>query len=566
MENTTPNTPDAVQAVLEILRTYDPVEGYAAGVAECQGRVFIPTEEATNDLTARISAAEQRLSEIDDVGERTACGKWLDAIRFSLSLESPAAQLMSCANALLVVFIKNDQRQAFVPTLLSNIASALELENSKWQGHTFSGEESKAVADGAGLLNAMLELILKQTPEVQPAIEEVRKRAQRFQSMFPTPPSGDLDELFSFFQSHPAASKPSATVFSGIIEQMYDYGANASDLLERSREMLKAELQLIAELRPQLVTHLGLEPKDTLGDVYEKLTGKYQIADIDCSPEAVLNEAEKMMKAVNQYLDRYIQDIPDRRVTLRPTPDYLQNLVTSGGTVAVDYLSREPKAFIFITEQKNTSWLTLLNVLVHEATHAYQPIILNHLRSVPELGKLRNWMGIPFMEATAFHREFEIFEAVKKAAQKRHLDPVENQFLKIFDAPKFELEDDVNSFELETRVWRVMRALRTICDVEVNSGCKTYVEFVNWAVSASGLKKQFIHENCFTFLVSPGYTPSYSFCGGIYADLQSAAALRGVCQFDFNTQANGMGLWAWTLCETKMQGFRPQPSRRYAKE
>jgi len=235
----------------------------------------------------------------------------------------------------------------------------------------------------------------------------------------------------------------------------------------------------------------------------------------------------------------------------------LQDLVTSGATVVLDYLQPKPNVFIFITEEKNSSWLTLLNVLVHEATHAYQPIILAGQSHLPAFSKLRSLLGIPFMEASAFHRELEVFEALKAAVDKGRLrNEVENEFLSTFDASKFSNRIDVDCFELETRVWRVMRALRSLCDVEVNSGRKTYVEFINWAVEKSGLKKQFIHDECFTFLSSPGYTPSYSFCGGQYADIQERAESADINRLDFNTQANAMGLWPWPLCVRKMENFQ----------
>jgi hypothetical protein len=96
-----------------------------------------------------------------------------------------------------------------------------------------------------------------------------------------------------------------------------------------------------------------------------------------------------------------------------------------------------------------------------------------------------------------------------------------------------------------------------MCDVEVNSGRRTYVDFIKWASAHTGISKEFIHNECITFLSSPGYTPSYSFCGSQYETLQRQAVKRGMSKFAFNTKANRMGLWPWTARVKQMEEFGP---------
>jgi hypothetical protein len=264
------------------------------------------------------------------------------------------------------------------------------------------------------------------------------------------------------------------------------------------------------------------------------------------------------MRAVQPFTDSYLQDLPDG-INIEPekTPQYLVNLVTSGATVALNSLTSCPEVHIYVTEEKNKSWLTLLNVLVHEATHAYHPIILSqanptpHGAGLPILLRVRSYLAVPLMEAAAFRREMEMFEAVSDIKDKECPSDIEAKLLEIFKSRGFPLEDVVNCFELETRIWRIIRALRAICDVEVNSGVRTYVQFLSWAAQYSGLRKEFIHNECFPFLGSPGYTPSYSFCGLKYEKLQKQAASRR----DFNTRVHRMGLLPWTTCLTEMESF-----------
>jgi len=91
--------------------------------------------------------------------------------------------------------------------------------------------------------------------------------------------------------------------------------------------------------------------------------------------------------------------------------------------------------------------------------------------------------------------------------------------------------------------------------VQVNCGLLTYVQFLDWAARYSQLSKEFIHAECFTFLSSPGYTPSYSFGGLEYESLQRRAVENGSSIFKFNSKVNVMGLLPWTRCLKKMKQF-----------
>jgi hypothetical protein len=512
-------------------------------------------------LKDRIAVIESRLGEIDDADYYTAAKMLLSSIRFAFELDSPQSQIFNCGAVLLYVELKKQEAEPFVAELLQNIADALVFEYERWQGKTFSGQTSKAVSDAIAFLHVNFSTILKKNAHVAPTVEAARQTLRKFRALFPTALADDVDELLSFFKQYPIDSF-SAGPYPQTLDRLFNYGATSERILEESYKMLDRELKLVDELIPKL-GKLEIDTKDTRGDIYDKLTQKYQTDKINPKNQKldVLAEAGNIMKVVNKYIECYVQDIPNRPIILKETPNALVDLVTSGATVALDYLTPDPNVFIFVTKEKNTSWLTLLNVLVHEATHAYQPTILAKEAALLRLVKLRNWVAIPFMEATAFHREFEIFEEVKEAELKRRLNNAESELLKMFDASKFANKFDVDCFELETRVWRIMRALRSICDIEVNSGTKTYVDFVNWAAEKSGLKKEFINDECFTFLSSPGYTPSYSFCGSQYADLQSSAKEEGITRLDFNTQANAMGLWPWTLCVSKMESFRPSTAQ-----
>lgn len=537
--------------ILSIWKESNPIEGYAAGLPGCRGRLFIPDEASKACLECRIKKVKLRLGQIKTPDLRKAAGKILDSISVGLLYDRPDGQILTCAMALWYPILKGEAEKPFVKSLLKQAVTILELEYDRWKDQRFSGEMCKAGVDAIAFLTTVLSSVAKQNPEARPAIKELRKWIRKYKVLFPVPVTSDLTQLFKFFKTHPGPPL-GKRAYQDIVNRLFDYGASATEIRTHGHAALEEELALIKDLMKKLPKRFVKGRKSGLGTVYGKVIAAYPIKG------NVVKEAQKMMKVLDRFIDRYVQDLGAKpNVVPEEAPGFLEPLITSGATLVLDYIKRKPLVYIYVVKGRNKSWLTLLNLLVHEATHAYHPLLLAREPSVPLLAKLRTYLLIPFSEAAAFHRELQLFEAFKEESKRRWgLNRVRRGLLRIFDSTKFSLEDDLNAFELETRVWRVIRALRTICDVEVNCGIRTYVEFVEWASAKTTLSKQLIHDECFTFLALPGYSPAYSFCGKHYEDLESDAMATRMSRLAFNTKAHKMGLWPWTICVEKMEKFK----------
>jgi hypothetical protein len=544
-----------IDEIIAIWRDVDPVECYAAGLDDCQGKFFTPNDAARAEILRRIENARSGLPEIANAELRAVANKLLSSISVAMAVESPDQQILACFIAIWYAILKEEQQEPFVKTLLDRAVELVSFEHSRWRGRQFTGEVRKAVVDACSSLAAILLILASKNPDVIDGIENLSATVANFRSLFSFPISDttSLDELFEFFETN--ASSTVNNLYPQIIDHLFDYGAPISEIYTQSLNMLEEELSLAKQLASKLSMPIGIPPGASLGEAYDILKKRYQISG------PVVAAAQKMMAVLNDFVDRNIQDIGIRPDILPDaTPNFLKPLVTSGAAISLNYLKPKPLVQIFVTEDRNTSFLTLLNVLVHEAAHAYSPLILSDVASVTTLMKLKSWLAIPFYEATAFHREFELFEAVKGGAQRRIVTGTLEELLDLFDLPKFPLRDDVLGFEMETRIWRIIRSLRTICDIEINTGKRTYVDFVKWASAHTELSRELIHNECFTFLAFPGYTPSYSFCGSQYQQLQNEAKEKhGVSRFVFNSKANRMGLLPWTICVERLSQFRSSP-------
>jgi len=256
-----------------------------------------------------------------------------------------------------------------------------------------------------------------------------------------------------------------------------------------------------------------------------------------------------MMEVANRYTAAHILEIsPEDRVEIGRTPAYVEPLTTEGFLLSLDYLTPTPRRLCYVTPSKNSSRLTMLNVLVHEYGHGFHESLTGRLAPSPLL-KISTPLMAPLTEAIAFHREWEFWEDAATLLNRNELTPEESDYLALFGSDRDSRRQTVRAFELETRFWRIARFLRILGDVEVHLGLRSHVDFVEWAHDKTKLSKEFIHKAAFSFLRTPGYAPCYAIAGMRLRDLQRAALERGISRRAFNTRASRMGYWPRTVYE-----------------
>ncbi len=229
------------------------------------------------------------------------------------------------------------------------------------------------------------------------------------------------------------------------------------------------------------------------------------------------------------------------------------NLVTGGEDFAVDYLKpHEAYSQLYLTASKNTSLLTMINILVHEASHGFNFVLAAKHAGSPLLN-LNTALEVPLTEGQAYYREYQYWAAAQNLLGLTDLDPVQAAYLALYGNTPKEQEIGVLCAQLETYIWRIIRYIRALCDVRVNGGKQTYTDFVAWAADFTGLSEETLHGECFVFLAEPGYAPCYAVGGAAYALAQKKALLAGVSEIDFNTQTSRMGFFGWPIDVRKMQ-------------
>ncbi|MFF5565232.1 hypothetical protein ACFY7Z_10830 [Streptomyces sp. NPDC012623] len=303
-------------------------------------------------------------------------------------------------------------------------------------------------------------------------------------------------------------------------------------------------MPVVEELAAELAVLLRIPHDSTVGEVWEAAGTKWAVP-----ADRFTETYERVAKACNDYARNHLVEVPaDDTLLLDATPAYMTSVITGGQDIAVDYLTNSPRACLYITQGKATSLLTLINILVHEYSHGIN-FVLSAERAASPLLNLAGPMQVPLTEGQAFWREWEYWHAAADLFGRKDLDASQQAYLKLYGATPAAQAQAIRAAQFETYIWRVVRHLRAMCDVQVNMGWRTVVDFLDWAAERTGLSKEFLFGECFTFLAQPGYAPAYGIDGMRYGELQRKSAKT---QHDFNTTASGMGFYPWTQCVTRL--------------
>jgi len=266
--NLTQNGTEVIDEVIKIWKHYDPVEGYAAGLDDCKGKMFMPTEDGTGEILRRIQEIEPLLIEIKDLDLHKTAATLLNGIRIALRFSPPEQQIVACFLAVWYPLLKNEEQEPFVGELLKHALELVESEHSRLRGQEFNGPTRKACMDACASLDAVLTTLASKNPGLVDPILELSARVDNFRSLFsfPVHDADSFDELFAFFESNAGSAKEN-TLYPQIIEKMFDYGASIEEIYAHGKRMLAEELQLTSELASRISKAVGLAPDTSLGEV-----------------------------------------------------------------------------------------------------------------------------------------------------------------------------------------------------------------------------------------------------------------------------------------------------------
>lgn len=554
MNNTT------IDNIVKLWATINPVAGYTSGYFTELSTLLFETEAKVDEILQQLKSLQGELDNIADPDLRETAAAILVNQATQVTLARPsgagpsgtgAGGIYAAADGVFYIVMKGDYNQPWVKPYLDTVVKMVAFETDRWKEGNYTVEIKKECLDTVVYMKGVLTALSKAAPALTAEIEQVCKALGDYRAVFYEPGlvSSNFDELFATLKKGDAAQGPTpAQGYPGTLQNYYTLGMSAEQVEQAAMNWMQIDMPVTIDLAQRIGASLSLSADVSLQTVWDAMSNKY-------ATDFTTQRMQEVLKACNDYGQKHIIGFtPKDIVKFSPTPEYLVNLVTGGEDFAIDYLTDTPFSQLYLTASKNTSLLTMINILVHEASHGFNFVMSARHAGSPLL-KLNTSLEVPMTEGQAYYREYQYYAAAATLLDKPSLSPQEQAYLNLYGTTKEEQRAAVLGAQLETYIWRVIRYIRALCDVRVNGGKQTYTGFLSWAADATGLSCETLHGECFTFLASPGYAPCYAVGGAIYGNMSTKGYRNGVTELAFNTQTSAMGFHNWPGDIKKMESI-----------
>jgi hypothetical protein len=535
-----------IDQIVQLWSEINPVASYTSGYTRSLENLAFQTPENVAAFQQRIETLTRLVPGIADQDIRLTALAVLINQRTQIELARPsgagpsgtgAGGVYAAADGVFYVVLKEDFQQDWVEKYLETAAAMVLFETQRWSGGTYTVEERKECLNTVAYMTGSLSALTGANPALKDAAAQVSRALVRYQAIFFSNDlaSDDFDVYWPAFVAGDAVQGPQAARgYPATLQNYYTLDMNADQVEQAANDWLLIDMPVTLNLAQRIGAGLGLAPDASLQTVWDGLSQKYAV-------DFTTEKMQEVLAACNI-------------VKFSPTPDYLVNLVTGGEDFAIDYLTAQPFSQLYLTASKNTSLLTMINILVHEASHGFN-FVMSARQAPSPLLNLNTSLEVPMTEGQAYYREYQYYAGAAALLNKTALTPAEQAYLNLYGTTTQEQADAVLGAQLETYIWRVIRYIRALCDVRVNGGKQTYTDFIAWASQDTGLSMQTLHGECFTFMASPGYAPCYAIGGAVYGNLSTMGFSRNVSELSFNTQSSAMGFYTWPVNKMRMQAF-----------
>lgn len=549
-----------IDEIVQLWSAINPVASYTSGYTASINNLVFQTKATVSALIQRINDLQASVSEITDPDLRATAAAILINQQTQLELARPsgagpsgtgAGGVYAAADGVFYVVLKADFSQSWVSSYLDLVTEMVLFETQRWSKGDYTVEVRKECLNTVTYMQGSLSALTAANPALAKDAARVCTALNGYKALFYSAAidSNDFDIYWPAFKEGDAKQGPQvAQGYPATLQNYYTLDATADQVEQSANDWMLIDMPVTLDLAQRIGAALNLPANASLQTVWDSLSQKYAV---DFTPEKM----QEVLAACNNYGQEKIIGFTDQDIVkFDATPSYLVDLVTGGEDFAINYLTDKPYSQLYLTASKNTSLLTMINILVHEASHGFNFVMSARLASSPLLN-LNTSLEVPMTEGQAYYREYQYYAGAAALLGVSEMTPAELAYLNLYGSTAQEQSDAVLGAQLETYIWRVIRYVRALCDVRVNGGKQTYTDFIAWAAQATGLSIETLHGECFTFLASPGYAPCYAVGGATYGNLSTRGYSNSVTELSFNTRASAMGFHSWPLDKMKMESF-----------
>jgi hypothetical protein len=538
--------------IVELWKELNPSTAYTLGWNEFAGRLAIPSKQ-------NIQQALKKIRELRSRTENELQEKILDGMEVGLEFNEPQPVLDDILNTIFNHLTKEGVNEKHLLSLLSYASMALDSTSER-----FKLEDVPIAVKALTLyrLDGVMEILdaVKQatkSKKLKAECQGLKEKAKKFVAAFKLDGfgNGTFEEVEKIFKKH-GFDLGRKGFYPVVLKTAFDYYETPEELENKALLWLDEELPKYRAVLKKLANYYECEA--TTEAVEKKIVERNNL-----KPKDLIKVVNSIRTIIQRFVDRYIVNINKKyRTKVIETPSYLTAVLPTAAAGFFDTFTKNPFQLHFITTDPKRdpakSVSQLIDLLVHEeyghCVH-HSNSALRHGGNASPLELISTTHQGPITEGLSFNREREFLEMVKKLEGKTRLTKIEKEYVSLMG--RYGGLRLVNlELELEIRKWRLIRFLRVIGDVRINSGKQGLIEFIDWAHAYTGVPRSNMfyqlfpaHEGIF-----PGYATCYAVVGEEIRSLEEKIKDDNA-RVRFSTYLTGIGYPPRSIYRRKLEDF-----------
>ncbi len=538
--------------IILLWKELSPSGAYTCGFEEYAGKLFIPSEENIRRALERVRSLRRR-------AENDLQARLLDSLEVSLSFDEPQPVLDDIVGSIFNHLTKEGVNEKHLASLVSDSIKAIDVTQKR-----FSKRSVPAAVKALTLyrLDGVIEIVDAisgqiKGKELKKDCERLKDKAKKFVSLFALPGfgKGTFEEVENVFK-RTKFELGRERFYRVALENGMDYGETPDELEKKAIAWLDEELPRYRNVTKRLA-------KEYKCEATPEAVEKHLVDRARLKPKDLLRVTNAMRKVIQDFVDEDVVRINKKYKTkVIETPAFLSGMLPTGAASFFDTFTKKPFQLYFLTTDPKRDPAKSVSQLMDLLVHEEYGHCVNHSNSVLHFGGRPSKLELiptllqgPITEGLSFNREREFLEASLKLEGKGTLTRAEKAYVKQLE--KYGGLRLINAeLEFQTRKWRLIRFLRVIGDVRVNTGRQTLFEFIDWAHARTGVPRSNVYYQLFPAHegMFPGYATAYAVVGEEIHAIEDTI-MDDKARVKFSTYLTGVGFPPRSIYRKMLEDF-----------
>jgi len=505
--------------ILDVVKEASPSAAYLMGFNDYAGKLFIASQANVDKSLHKIRALrKQAKTELQR--------KILDSIEVGLEFAEPQPVMDDIVGAVFAHLVKEGIRDDHMTSLLEYAGRDIDACKKRFSKRKIPIAVKALTLYRLGGVLEILDTVKSETKSkaLKAQCDSLKAKVSEYVKLFALDGfgRGEFPNVEKIFKKH-GSDLGRQKFYPGALKKGFDYTETPTQLEKKALSWIEEELPRFRKVTEKLARKFSCEA--TPEKVEEKINARMRL-----DPKKLVKTTLEIRKAVRPFVNEDVHGInPKYNTTVMETPPYLTGTIPTGAAQFFDtYTSKPFQVFFQTTDPKrdpDKSVSALINLLVHEE---YGHCVHHSNSAVGFVGKLPMLQLLagaptsgPITEGLSFNRELEFYAASKSLESKERLTKAEKGYVDLTE--KYGGLKLINlEVEFMTRRWRIVRFLRVLGDVWVNTGKKDLIAFVDWAHEHTGIPRSSVYFQLFPAHegIFPGYATTYAVVGQEIRDIE----------------------------------------------